>query len=53
VPWDHLSLRRRDHALATAWREAAAEAFGACFDAGLVATGVTREGFYVFEREAR
>ncbi len=53
IPRDHMALRRRDRGLASAWREAAAEAFGACFDAGLVATGVTGGGLYVFEREAR
>jgi predicted GNAT superfamily acetyltransferase len=53
VPRDHVALRRADRGLAAAWREAAAAAFQACFDAGLVATGVTPRGFYVFEREAR
>ena len=50
VPADHPGLRARDEALGWAWREASAEAFGACFEAGLVAVWVTREGRYLFGR---
>jgi predicted GNAT superfamily acetyltransferase len=50
VPRDHLRLRREDPALAAAWRDAAAEAFAGCFDRGLVATTVTGDGRYLFER---
>jgi len=53
VPADHVALRRADPGLAAAWREAAAEAFRACFDAGLVATAVSPEGSYVFEPVGR
>jgi predicted GNAT superfamily acetyltransferase len=50
IPADHLRLRRSDPALAVAWREAAGAAFRACFEHGLVATSVTEEGRYLFER---
>ena len=50
VPADQPGLRSRDEALGWAWREASAEAFGACFEAGLVAVWVTREGRYLFGR---
>ena len=50
VPVDHAELRARDPELGMAWRTASADAFGACFDAGLVATWVDRDGRYVFER---
>jgi len=49
IPRDHLALRQRDPALGAVWRDAAAEAFRACFEAGLVATGFTPDGRYVFE----
>jgi predicted GNAT superfamily acetyltransferase len=49
VPMDHLGLRRRDPALAARWRDETAKAFTACFDAGLTATAVTRDGRYLFE----
>jgi predicted GNAT superfamily acetyltransferase len=51
IPRDHLALRAADRALAARWRDAAADAFGCCFDAGLVATAITPDGRYVFERE--
>ncbi len=50
VPPDHLALRRGDPPLARRWREAAGEAFRACFDLGMIVTGVTGDGRYVFER---
>ena len=48
VPQDYPGLRERDRALAAAWRDATAEAFEACFEAGMVATGFIRPGAYVF-----
>jgi predicted GNAT superfamily acetyltransferase len=51
IPRDHLALRRRDPALAAAWRDAAATAFASCFDRGLVATALTADGRYLFEGE--
>jgi predicted GNAT superfamily acetyltransferase len=50
VPPDHLSKRREDPPLARRWREAAGDAFRMCFDAGMIVTGVTEDGRYVFER---
>jgi hypothetical protein len=52
VPVDHAALRARDPDLGMAWRTASAEAFEACFEAGLVATWVERDGRYVFEPPA-
>lgn len=49
VPLEYHELRRRDPALGAAWRESSARAFQACFDAGLVASRITRDGRYVFE----
>ncbi|MEX1045857.1 MAG: GNAT family N-acetyltransferase [Actinomycetota bacterium] len=48
IPKDHAELRRSDPGLGAAWREAAAAAFEACFAAGLVASGFTRDARYVF-----
>jgi predicted GNAT superfamily acetyltransferase len=48
VPLDHASLRARDPALGRDWREASARVFGSCFDAGLAAAWIDREGRYVF-----
>jgi predicted GNAT superfamily acetyltransferase len=48
VPGDHVELRKRDPELGRRWRDASAAAFEACFDAGLVAAWITREGRYVF-----
>jgi predicted GNAT superfamily acetyltransferase len=48
IPIDHAGLRRRAPALGAAWREASAHAFRACFDEGLVAVWISREGRYVF-----
>ncbi len=50
VPRDHLALRRTDRDLAGRWRAASGDAFRACFDHGLVATAVTDDGRYLFER---
>jgi len=52
VPPDHAELRTRAPAIASAWRDASAEAIEACLAAGLVACGFDREGSaYVFARE--
>jgi predicted GNAT superfamily acetyltransferase len=48
VPLDHASLRARDPALGRNWREASARVFEACFDAGLAAAWIDRQGRYVF-----
>jgi len=47
IPRDYHAIRDRDRALADAWREAAAMAFTACFEAGLIATGFTMDSTYV------
>jgi predicted GNAT superfamily acetyltransferase len=56
VPVAYHEMRRRDPALGEAWRDASARAFEACFQAGLVASWITRDGRYVFgsaEEESR
>ena len=52
IPREYHDLRERDRGLANAWREATAEAFTACFDAGLVATGFTADSVYVLTEPA-
>jgi predicted GNAT superfamily acetyltransferase len=49
VPRDYHGLRSVDPGLGRAWREASGRAFAACFEAGLVAGSVSRDGRYVFE----
>jgi predicted GNAT superfamily acetyltransferase len=49
VPLDHHALKERDPVLARRWRDASGKAFAACFEAGLVATWVGKDGTYVFE----
>jgi predicted GNAT superfamily acetyltransferase len=49
---DHMALRRSAPDLARRWREASGAAFAACFDHGLIATGVTADGRYLFEPAA-
>jgi predicted GNAT superfamily acetyltransferase len=49
VPRDHAELRSRDPELGRRWRETAADAFDACFDAGLAASWITDDCRYVFE----
>jgi predicted GNAT superfamily acetyltransferase len=49
VPIDYHHMRRRDPKLGTAWRDASAYAFEACFRAGLVAAWIGRDGRYVFD----
>jgi predicted GNAT superfamily acetyltransferase len=51
VPADHVGIRNRDPGLGREWREATGRVFRACFDAGLVASWIDREGRYVFTRE--
>ena len=50
IPPDHQALRAADPGLAVRWRDSAAEAFGRCFDRGLVATWFDRASGYVFGR---
>jgi predicted GNAT superfamily acetyltransferase len=50
IPRDYHALRERDRELAQRWREATATALTACFDAGLLATGFTKDSAYVFTR---
>jgi predicted GNAT superfamily acetyltransferase len=47
IPREYHELRDRDPVLAGAWREAVAEAFVSCFDAGLIARGFTDDSAYV------
>jgi predicted GNAT superfamily acetyltransferase len=49
VPLEYHEMRQRDPALGTAWRDAAARAFDACFRSGLVASWFGRDGRYVFQ----
>jgi predicted GNAT superfamily acetyltransferase len=51
IPRDYHDLRRRDRALADAWREATGAAFTACFGEGLIATGFTEDSTYVLTEE--
>jgi len=55
IPGDHFALRLKNPELGKAWRDAAADAFGACFRAGLVAAWIGRDARYVFRpaKEAR
>lgn len=49
IPPDHTGLRTRAPAIASAWRDASAEAIEACLASGLVASGFDRErSAYVF-----
>lgn len=48
LPRDHETLRRREPALARAWRDAVAEAIEACLSSGRIARAFTAEGGYVF-----
>ena len=51
IPREYHDLRRRDRALADAWRAAAGAAFAACFGEGLVATGFTDDSTYVLTED--
>lgn len=46
VPSDILELRRADPPVARAWRLAVREVFVPAFEAGFVATGLSRDGWY-------
>jgi predicted GNAT superfamily acetyltransferase len=49
IPPDYLRLRRGDAGLGARWRDAAAAAFRACFDAGLQAVAMSKAGVYTFD----
>lgn len=53
IPREYHELRERDRALADAWREASAHAFGRCFDAGLTATAFTADSTYILTSTQR
>ncbi len=53
IPRDYHDLRERDRSLADAWRDASAQAFAACFDAGLTVTGFTDDSTYVLTAGSR
>jgi predicted GNAT superfamily acetyltransferase len=48
IPLDHATLRARDPSLGRDWREASARVFVACFEAGLAAAWIDRQGRYLF-----
>ncbi|MEW6059628.1 MAG: GNAT family N-acetyltransferase [Actinomycetota bacterium] len=48
IPSEYLDVRERDQGLASAWRDACAEAIEACMAVGLRATGFTAGSAYVF-----
>ena len=48
IPRDYLALREKDPALAREWRETSANALSSCFDQGLEATWMTKDGRYIF-----
>jgi predicted GNAT superfamily acetyltransferase len=50
IPYDVVSMREIDPPLARAWRLALRSSMGAAIESGLVATGITRDGWYVLER---
>ncbi|MGC4110363.1 MAG: GNAT family N-acetyltransferase [Nocardioides sp.] len=52
VPHDVVALRSTDPATAAGWRAVVREALSDAFGAGLVASGVTRSGWYRLSREA-
>jgi predicted GNAT superfamily acetyltransferase len=49
IPEDIVALRHQEPALAAAWRVAVREAFTTAFADGLVATAITRDGWYRLE----
>ncbi|MEP6973279.1 MAG: GNAT family N-acetyltransferase [Actinomycetota bacterium] len=51
IPREYHDLRERDRSLARSWREATSDAFTACLEAGLVATGFTDDSTYILTRE--
>lgn len=50
IPHDVVALRRRDPAAAEHWRTAVRHAFVDAFERSLVATHVTRQGWYLLEK---
>lgn len=50
IPRDIVQLRRRDPVLAHRWRLVLREILGDRLRAGYITTGMTREGYYVLER---
>lgn len=50
VPPDYLALRERDQDLASAWRDAVADALEGAFGRGFTAVDFRRDGGYVLER---
>jgi predicted GNAT superfamily acetyltransferase len=50
VPSDIVAIRAADPQLASRWRRALRGTMGEALDRGLVATGITRSGWYVLER---
>jgi predicted GNAT superfamily acetyltransferase len=51
IPEDIVAVRRRDAALALRWRLALRAALVAAMEDGFVATAMTRDGWYVLERQ--
>ena len=51
IPREYHELREKDERLGEAWRTLSRKAMEACFGAGLVATGFTRDSAYVFTEE--
>ncbi|MGH3390188.1 MAG: GNAT family N-acetyltransferase, partial [Actinomadura sp.] len=49
VPGDIVALRRRDPELAARWRLAVRDVLGRAFADGMVATAMTRDGWYRLE----
>jgi predicted GNAT superfamily acetyltransferase len=50
VPPDIVEIRRRDAALARAWRQALRDTFGAAVRDGYLATAMSRDGWYTLIR---
>jgi predicted GNAT superfamily acetyltransferase len=53
IPANYQELRQTTVALARTWRETSSVAFTRCFAAGMVATGISRDGIYLFARPPR
>jgi len=51
IPTDVVAMRQRDPALALLWRKALRVTLGRALTNGYVATGISRSGWYVLERE--
>jgi predicted GNAT superfamily acetyltransferase len=50
IPRDYPAIKEQAPDLAERWREASAATFRACFEAGLIATGYTKDSTYLFGR---